>query len=154
MKTSQGGYKAMIRDRVPSTVDLALRWCKAKTRWVEYVYYTYAWFLEDKENRDYQVRCILGLAKNCRSFDFDNTIEWKDLSKEELEYWTGVSKWVKWFTQSVIPISESYKTHLLKGDDSEYTKRSICEAYMNKLSPEWQDKLYEHVINHIKEYYV
>lgn len=32
------GYKQMLRDRMPKMLDLALRWCKAKNRWIDYVY--------------------------------------------------------------------------------------------------------------------
>lgn len=154
MKTAQGGYKAMLRDRVPRTVDLALKWCKAKERWIEYVYYTYIWWIKEKDARDFQTRSILGIAKGNREFKFETTIEWNNLTKEEREYWEKVQEWVDWFEKGLTPIIESYKFHLRKGDSSEYTKLSICEAYLNKLTPEWQDKLYNHILNHILEYYV
>ena len=30
--TTKTGYKEMLRDRVPFVVDLALKWCKSKTK--------------------------------------------------------------------------------------------------------------------------
>ena len=32
------GYRQMLCDRMPQTLDIALRWCKAKNKWVDYVY--------------------------------------------------------------------------------------------------------------------
>ena len=154
MKTAQGGYKAMIRDRVPRTVDLALKWCKAKTRWVELVYYTYIWFLREKDARDYQTRQLLGIGKYSREFKFENTIEWSNLDKDEKEYWTNVSTWVNWFEKSLLPIVETYSTLKLKGKTEEEIKSHIVVKYFDTVVSTWKDKLYEYLINHIKLYYV
>ena len=156
MKTKQGGYKAMIRDRVPRTVDLALKWCKAKTEWVEHVYYHFVWFLVDKEDRNCQVRSLMGIAKYSRGFDFDNTIDWYNIDKENAEYWKNISDWIKWFEQSIIPISEVYKTQLSKygGIEDARIRSHICEKMLKDVSPELQEKLYDYVIDHIKQYYV
>ena len=32
------GYKEMLRDRCPEVVNFALKWCKAKERWINHVY--------------------------------------------------------------------------------------------------------------------
>ena len=153
MKTAQGGYKAMIRDRCPRTVDLALKWCYAKTKWVEYVYSTFVWFLKDKKDRDAQVRALLGYHTG--GFVFDKTIEWDSLTKEESEYWTNVSAWVNFFTKETLAIADMYETLLLKrGEDPDYIKQYICKAKFGNLSQEWQDKLYKYLIDHIKKYYV
>lgn len=156
MKTKQGGYKAMIRDRVPRTVDLALKWCKAKTEWVEHVYYHFVWFLIDKEDRNFQVRHLMGIAKHSREFKFEDTIDWYNIDKEDAEYWKNISDWVKWFEQNVIPISEVYKTQLLKygGIEDARIRSHIYEKMLKDVSPETQEKLYDYLIDHIKQYYV
>lgn len=136
MKTSQGGYKAMIRDRVPDTVDAALKWCKAKNKWVEHVYYHFVWFLVDKEDRNCQVRSLMGLAKYSRGFNFDDTIDWYNLDKEEAEYWSSIKKWVNWFEQNTLTVVEAWK--------AKESKEQICSKLFKDLTPEWQDKLYNH----------
>lgn len=144
MKTAQGGYKAMIRDRVPQTVDAALKWCGAKTKWVEHVYYHFVWFLVDKEHRGYQVRCLMGLAKHSHKFNFDDTIDWWNIDKEEAEYWNGIRKWVEWFEKNTLTVVETWKTQKLKAKTEEQTKEYICRTLFKDLTPDWQDKLYQH----------
>lgn len=144
MKTAQGGYKAMIRDRVPNTVDVALKWCKAKTKWVEHVYYHFVWFLVDKEDRNNQVRSLMGIAKYSRGFNFDDTVDWYNIDKEEAEDWSNISKWVKWFEQNLLTVVEVYKTQKLKCASDEQIKQHICTNLFKDLTPEWQDKLYQH----------
>lgn len=155
MKTKQGGYKAMIRDRVPLTVDTALKWCKVKTKWVDHVYYHFVWFLAEKDARDAQVRALMGIAKGSRNFDFDQTIDWHNLDSEEKKYWTSISTWVHWFEKNTLDIVDLYETLKIKrGNDEEYIKAYICNAKFHNLSQDWQDKLYNYMIAHIKKYYV
>ena len=154
MKTAQGGYKAMIRDRVPQTVDFALKWCKAKTSWVEHVYENFVWFLIDKKDKDQQVRALLGLSKLNRNFEFDETINWDNLSKEDREYWKNISKWVHFFEREMIPMVEIYETLKIKGHDEEYIKQYICTSKFGTLPQTVKDKLYTCWLNHIKTYYV
>lgn len=144
MKTAQGGYKAMIRDRVPQTVDAALKWCNAKTKWVDHVYYHFVWFLAEKQHRDYQVRCLLGLAKHCRNFNFDDTIDWYNIDKEEAEYWGKIREWVDWFEKNTLTVVETYKTKKLMCASDEQIKAYICSKLFKDLTPDWQEKLYQH----------
>lgn len=153
-KTAQGGYKAMLRDRVPRTVDLALKWCKAKDRWVEYVYYTHIWWIKEKEAREHQTKYLLALTKNNREFKFENTIEWNDLSEEERKYWESVQSWVSWFSIQLLPMVDSYKLHLMQGDSPEYIQLCMTEKYLKGISEQQQEKLYKHIVNHIIQYYV
>lgn len=154
MKTKQGGYKAMIRDRVPNTVDLALKWLKIKTKWVDHVYYSFVWYLSDKKDRNYQVRAILGIAKHQRNFVFKDTIDWDNLDPEEIVFWENICNWVKWFEESLLPIKETYETLKLKGTDEESIKTYICNKRFQALTEEQQDSLYKCIIEHIKKYYV
>lgn len=101
----------MLRNRCPYTVDLALKWCKAKTKWVDHVYINFVNILlsqkyirngvvyvkPQKEVRKEVVRNILGISKTNRVFNFDSTIHWDNLTNDEINYWKNISKWVKWF---------------------------------------------------------
>ena len=144
MKTAQGGYKAMIRDRVPQTVDAALKWCKAKNKWIEHVYYHFVWFLVEKKDRNCQVRSLMGLAKYSRGFNFEDTIDWYNLDKEEAEYWNSVKKGVHWFEQNTITVVETWKTKKLENKTDEQTKEYICSKLFKDLTPDWREKLYQH----------
>lgn len=105
------GYKGMLRDRMPLILDLALRWCKAKDRWIDYVYDSYI-KKQAKDKRSIAVKTILGIKqkwkrqeiydrikyselkpitkeqvdkipKSALFLTFNDTIEWEKLSKEE-----------------------------------------------------------------------
>lgn len=155
MKTNKGGYKAMLRDRVPRTTDLALKWCKAKTKWVDYVYKNYIWFCKDNELRKQMTRNILGLSKANRVFIFGSTIDWFNLTKEEYQYWFEVNNWVNWFEKNLLSIADMYETLIIyRGEDPEYVKTYICKAKLNNWPEIWQNKLYDYLIDHIKRYYV
>lgn len=142
----------MLRDRIPVVDNAALKWCGAKTKWINYVYDTYMKFLIDKSDRNSVCRNILGLAKSNRNFVFHKTIEWSDLSEEETKYWKNVNNWVEWFEKTLILISDERKIKILKGFEEEEIKAHICAKFMNNLSPEWQNKLYDYCLYYIKYY--
>lgn len=154
MKTKQNGYKAMIRDRVPKTVDLALKWLKIKTKWVDHVYYNFIWYLSDKKDKNYQVRAILGIAKHCRTFVFEDTIDWDNLDQKETEFWKNVCNWVEWFRTNLLTVKEVYFTLELNGKNDDYIKEYICNKLLSTLPKQQQDSIYECMIEHIDKYYV
>lgn len=94
------GYKQMLSDRLPLTVNMALLWCKAKTRWIDYVYDTYVRIMVHKCDKTSVVKNILGIYKHKYHFDFANTIEWQELNENDLKYWKSVEKWVTWFKET------------------------------------------------------
>lgn len=112
MKT---GYKEMLRDRITKmqAVDLALKYCKAKTKWIDYVYNRYIKIFVSKEHRNQTVRIILGISGKYRNFDFHTTIDWDNLEfeqrTEEIKYWKRVEEWVKWFSDSLAYIEDDLK---------------------------------------------
>lgn len=132
MEKKNTGYKAMLTDRCPKLVSIALKWCKAKSKWVDYVYKTYVNIYTEKQLRHEAVRIVLGLSKKDRQFDFNKTIEWDNLNEEETNYWNYVKGWVEWFTKNHICIEQDY--HLY---GEEYTiNRWLCtldEATKTKL---------------------
>lgn len=144
----------MLRDRCPEAVNLALLFCKAKTRWVNHVYDHFVGILlyelvtdlngnikierSGKDVRKNAIRHILGLSKTNRIFDFDKSIDWEDLEDSEVQYWQNISNWVKWFQ----------KKHLLiiNQIDLGYTKEEILNT-----NPELKEypNLYEFILkNH------
>lgn len=106
------GYKGMLRDRMPLMLDLALRWCKAKQRWIDYVYDKFV-KKYPKERRGVIVKTLLGIKQQYKRQDiydhmryvkldlsvsmdqvnsipkselfmsFRDTLDWEELSKEE-----------------------------------------------------------------------
>ena len=66
------GYKAMLRDRVPLVVNLALLWNNSKTAWVDHVYKNFISIYSSKLERDNATRIVLGIKKGNKGFDFHN----------------------------------------------------------------------------------
>ena len=99
-------YKEMLRDRISDmqAVDLALKWCKAKTRWINHTYDNFINCLADKSERYEATRIILGISGKCRNFDFHKTIMWENLSEDDTEYWKIVEGWVIWFQNNMLEI--------------------------------------------------
>lgn len=131
------GYKAMLRDRIPQTWSLALKYCKAKGKWIEYVYTRHIKPLDESCRRN-KVLELCGarpfisrgnLCAMARTFGklhpnkpdphvdmskfklkFDDTIMFKELDAEWKLYWIRVSDWVNWFTTTYAYIENAYKT--------------------------------------------
>lgn len=134
------GYKEMLRDRMPYVVNLALKYCKSKERWINHVYNTQIGIYTNKSDRDYATRCVLGIAKRHPSFDFDDTIDWNDLSEEDTKMWKIVSSWVKWFQSKHAVIENLYNTHKIVEDD-ETIRKIIKRCYLNTLTEKTQEEL-------------
>ena len=138
------GYREMLRDRVPKVVDLALKWCKAKERWLDHVYYSFIWIYSDNDERYRATRTILGLKKGKlrpSEFDFHRTIDWENLDAQDELYWTAVESWVEWFRTNMLYIQNTY--NILSGQGK--CKASIIEDirvnFLLDVAPRMQDKL-------------
>ena len=104
------GYREMLRDRVPSTVEKALRWCGAKNRWIEHVYRTQIGIFVEDEQRKKATRTVLGLHKGKpTNFDFHKSIDWDNLSDEDTVYWEAVESWIRWFGNKYLYIENEYE---------------------------------------------
>ena len=57
-----GGYKQMLRDKMPEMLDFALRYCNAKSRWIDYVYDN-SIKKYSKKDRSVAVKVILGIKQ-------------------------------------------------------------------------------------------
>lgn len=133
-------YREMLRDRCPKVVSYALKWCKAKEKWLDYVYDNQIWFLGSKNERLKQTKLILGIKEDGkREFDFDKTICWKDLTVEEHAYWDYVSHWVRFFMKHYAYIENAYRTSEEAGKSIKEIKLYIITKWLKDLCPTSED---------------
>ena len=151
-----GGYKAMLRDRMPATVDLALKYCKAKTAYVDYLYDEYISNVSSKERKSRLVKELLGLKKaydldtvisTFRMFGriqtkeipndslyltFRETFDWAKLAlgdPDVFKYWKSVADWVDWFKKQYSYIENTFKTSQMTGKTEDECKSEIIRRY-------------------------
>lgn len=129
------GYKAMLRDRCPKVVDYALKWQKAKEKWVDHAYVNFIKFYCDNNERKHATRIILGIAKFYRNFEFDKSIDWDNLMPEEKEYWARVSSWVEWFRKKYAYMENAYQISRKVGKDEFDIKVELINGYLSTLLP-------------------
>ena len=127
----------MLRDRCPEVIDLALRWCKAKTKWIDHVYSHFINIYVMKEDRYEATRIVLGISNKYRKFDFDKTIDWENISKDEEEYWKTVSEWIVWF--------QSRHIHIECDISNGLTNKDISQKYKELSSMEDSESLVEYI---------
>lgn len=132
-KTS--GYKGMLRDRIPKTADYALKWQRAKERWIDHTYQNFIKIYCNSEERYHTTRIILGIAKHYRNFEFDKSIDWDNLTPEEIVYWQRVSSWVDWFRTQYTAMNTVYKESLDDGKDEFSIKVELIKSYLSDLLP-------------------
>ena len=133
------GYKGMLRDRCPKVVNYALKWQKAKERWINHAYINFIKIYCDKRERNNATRIILGIAKFYRNFEFDKSIDWENLTPEETIYWKRVSSWVEWFMKTYAYIENSYEISRQNGKDEFSIKVELINGYLSKLLPDKTD---------------
>lgn len=133
------GYKGMLRDRCPQVVDYALKWQKAKERWIDHAYVNFIKFYCDNNERKHVTRIILGIAKFYRNFNFDKSIDWDNLSPEETAYWKRVSSWVDWFSKKYAYIENAYQLSHAAGKSDFDIKVEIINGYLSALLPKETD---------------
>ena len=129
------GYKGMLRDRCPTVVNYALKWQKAKERWIDHAYVNFIKFYCDNNERKHVTRIILGIAKFYRNFEFDKSIDWDNLTPEETVYWKRVSSWVRWFMEEYMWIEETYNTYKQRGWDEFDIKVKLISTHLSALLP-------------------
>lgn len=80
------GYKEMLRDRMPLMLDLALRWCKAKERWINYAYDNVI-KKNPRDKRSIAVKVILGIKQKWKRqeiYDQLRYVELKPVTREQV----------------------------------------------------------------------
>ena len=130
------GYRGMLRDRCPTVVDYALKWQKAKERWVDHAYVNFIKFYVENKERNRATRIVLGIAKYYRNFDFHKSIDWDNLSNEDTEYWKRVESWVSWFTKRYAYMENAYRNSKNSGKDEMSIKIELINGYLSALLPD------------------
>jgi hypothetical protein len=125
----------MLRDRCPKVVDYALKWQKAKERWIDHAYVNFIKLYVDSNERKHATRIILGIAKFYRNFEFDKSIDWDNLTPEDKEYWKRISSWVKWFSMKYAYMENAYKISRNNGKDEISIKIELINGYLSSLLP-------------------
>lgn len=141
------GYKGMLRDRLPKTVDIALKWCKAKERWINHTYDNFIGIFSENKEKDNATKVILGISTRYKSFDFHKTIMWDNMTDLEISYWKNVESWVNWFRTNYIYIQNEVNNSLILGVEINVIKQKIKKNFLSQLNEEWQDKLCNYLIS-------
>lgn len=129
----------MLRDRCPKVVSYALKWCKAKEKWLDYVYKNQIWPLSSKKERLNQTKLILGINEDKHHFDFYNTIGWNELTNEECAYWRYVNEWVEFFRSKYMYIENMYAISVTAGKTIQQCKYEIMKTYLIQMCPKKTD---------------
>lgn len=140
----------MIRDRVPIVIEFALKWCKAKERWIDHVYKHFVNIYVDKEERKRAVHAVLEIRKGKSYMNFHKSIFWDhfESTDEEIEYWEWVEGWVKWFTTYFKYMYHMYENSV---NETEF-KKKILSSFLKNTDKSEQEKLANYIVNCCKEY--
>ena len=135
----------MISDKIPKTWDLALRWCKCRGKWINYVYDSYIKPYNSNVMKSKQENIRLksfytkvytreiAPKKGENKLTFIQTIKVDDLlinDFEEYQFWQTVYGWVKWFADTGDYIRSSADIYLdCKGYTIEQTAQALSKRY-------------------------
>ena len=128
-------YREMLRDRCPKVVNYALKWHKAKDKWIDHVYKNFIGIYVDKDQRNNATRVCLGISGKYYDFDFYKTICWDNLTPKEKTYWMRIYGWVKWFQKQYAPIENAYNISKQQGKDDFDIQIEIIRTYLSWLLP-------------------
>lgn len=144
----KSSYREMLRDRCPKIIDYALKWQKAKEKWIDHVYGNFIWLWGDELNEDgtlYRsssqnkrktINSLLGLKKGKPTeFNFVRTIDWDNITEEETQYWKRVVSWVDWFRTNYAYIENTYSISKKIGKSELDCKVEIINTYLTWLMP-------------------
>ena len=153
------GYKAMLRDRMPEMMSLALLYCRAKEDWINHCYNNFIRVVPQCD-RSRTVKEMLGLVKRpgCKKmltqddyimlalygykkkeieepdksklyYTFRETIDWDGLSANEIDFWEGVCNIVNWFSNTYTYIENDYRISTTIGKNEQQIKQEIISRY-------------------------
>ena len=172
------GYRQMLCDRMPQTLDIALRWCKAKNKWVDHVYDNIIQKHPQCE-RSKAVKQVLGLLdyydsyeiimyfrtigkKQCKDIpkddlklSFNETINWQALASkdiDELNNWQAIVSWVTWFKYWYQYIENTAKISMTKGKVYSEIRKEIEDTYLSKVDAPIKEKLSAFLVDNIKKF--
>lgn len=135
------GYKAMIRDRCPYVINIALKWCtefgrlanqsvpkeqrfkfRVKERWIERVYKEHIAIYTTKDEKNSALHKALGLHGGKQNFNFADSINLElinaNIDKYEKQFWIWVNSWVNWFIENYKYIENAYTISSRYGNDN------------------------------------
>lgn len=138
----------MLRDRCPKVIDYALKWRKAKEKWIDHAYCYFVKLLGEetkpngniirttRDNKRHVINILLGLKKGKPvQFDFNKSIDWDNISEEDTAYWKGVASWVNWFRTNYAYIENMYNISKQAGKSDVDIKVEIIHSYLMWLMP-------------------
>lgn len=152
------GYKAMIRDRCPYVVNLALKWCTefgrlsnkengenykyaVKSRWIERVYQENVAIHTTKDEKNSSLRKALGIHRGKQEFNFASSINLESINKTwesgERKFWIWVNSWVVWFQENykyiynVYNLPGNYRTYGEHWKQLVRTKANFLDGYLD-----------------------
>lgn len=140
----------MLRDRIPVYVDIALKWCKTKERWINIVYRDTISVFANKNDRYDITKTVLGLNSKDKVFNFDDTIYWNALSENEREILKVASSWVNWFKHYFVFIENNYKVDLSLGCSEEKIVSNLCSGLLKKINSSVREDLAIFIIKYLK----
>ena len=149
--TMKTGYKEMLRDRIPITVNIALKWCNAKQKWIDHSYNQFVKVFKSKTDRYETTRIILGISKKQRDFNFNKSIDWDSLTEEQKLYWNRIESWVIWFKKMYSYIVNDYEVSLKMGKDISTLKGEIISKYLTSLDPVTQERFANYLIKNLQK---
>lgn len=142
------GYREMLRDRCPKVIDYALKWQKAKEKWIDHAYNYFVKLHVDEIDKDNKIKCsakdnkrhvinlLLGIKKGkTREFDFSKSIDWDNLTEEDTAYWKRVVSWVNWFRTNYAYIENTYNISKQVGKNDVDIQVEIIHNYLMWLMP-------------------
>lgn len=134
--TKNTGYRQVLRDRCPKVVGFALKWCKAKEKWLDHCYKNWVWIYSSKKERYKATKLVIGEKYK---FNFHDTIDWNSLTPEELYEWKHIEEWVRFFQLKYDLIQRSYLDSKEAGKSIQFCKYEIMKGYLLDLCPRTTD---------------
>lgn len=131
------GYRQMLRDRMPLCLDLALRWCKAKERWIDLVYNTII-KRHPQQQRSRMVKVVLGIKQPMTRGQIYDQLRYSELKNVSREQVNNIPKEALFMSfWQTINYAEK-----LKSDDPLYDYWSAVYSWV-----EWFKKMYKYIEN-------
>lgn len=152
---------------MPSTLSMALIWCKCKNKWIDYVYEKHVKPFP-KNKRSNAVKIVLGklpaytvddikyvfleLGKKQKMPIPNSELRWQFADTVPKDpYWAWVNSWVLFFSRRFQFIENGYKLGTVCGK-SEHTKwLLVYESCKYSLDKKWAVKLTDFLIKNIKQ---
>ena len=139
------GYKQMLRDRMPLMLNLALKWCKAKERWINYVYDNTV-KKYPSEKRSVVVKTILGIKQRWKRQEIYDNVRYVECKPVTMEQVNSIPK-----SELFLKFSDTINWQKLSQEDPDmHNYWSIIAGWVD-----WFSKMYtpiEDTYNHSRQW--